>query len=152
MNLFFDNVFVALLCLCFGLFAAWCGWRDLQHSHASTTWPSTSGEIIGSAVQTRSNGEDTFHRTVITYRYHVAGTAYMAKRVFFGGELALQFSGPGKRCLTRYPIGRQVAVAYNPAAPEEAVLEPGPNEAAYLSLIVPVALVLFGAIKLLGLV
>ena len=43
-----------------------------------------------------------------------------------------------------------MTVAYDPAAPQEAVLEPGPNNAAYLSLYAPIALALFGVLKLLG--
>lgn len=150
MEALFDNALVALLFLGFGLFGAWRGGLALQRARASTNWPRTVGAIIGSAVHSENNGEHTFHRTVITYRYDVAGTAYQATRVFYGDDIALRFAGPGKRRLALYPDGQPVTLAYDPAAPHEAVLEPGPNQAAYLSLYAPIALALFGALKLLG--
>lgn len=150
MNNLFDNTLVALLLLGFGLVGAWRGWLALQRAHASAGWSRAPGEIISSAVHSHSNGEHTFHRTVISYCYEVAGTSYRAKRVFYGDDIALQFAGPGQRRLARYPVGQLVTVAYDPAAPHEAVLEPGPNQAAYVSLCVPIALALFGALKLLG--
>jgi hypothetical protein len=150
MESLFNNVFVALLFLGFGLVGMWRGWLVVQRARDSSDWPRTTGAIIGSAVHSRNNGEHTFHRTVISYRYDVAGATYQAKRVFYGDDIALQFAGPGQRRLVLYPQGREVTVAYDPAAPQEAVLEPGPNTAAYLSLYTPIALALFGVIKLLG--
>jgi hypothetical protein len=150
MEALFNNGFVALLFLGFGLVGAWRGWQALQRARASADWPRTPGAIIGSAVHSHNNGEHTFHRTVISYCYDVAGTSYQAKRVFYGDDMALQFAGPGQRRLSLYPIGQPVTVAYDPTAPQEAVLEPGPNQAAYLSLYAPIALALFGALKLLG--
>ena len=89
----------------FGVFGAWRGWLAVQRACASTDWPRTPGAIIGSAVHSHNNGEHTFHRTVISYRYDVAGTTYWAKRVFYGDDIALQFAGPGQRRLAIYPPG-----------------------------------------------
>jgi hypothetical protein len=141
-----------LLFLAFGAVGLWRGWRDLRRALASTTWPHTNGEIVGSDVQVDGHHEDgeAQLRTVIRYRYDVGGQTYHGERVFFGDGLALRFAGPGRRRLAAYPTGARVDVTYDPRQPRVAVLEPGGNVAAYLVCAVAGVVGLLGVIGLLG--
>ena len=140
-----------LLFLAFGVVASWRGWRDLRRALASTAWPRTEAEILGSDVHVDGRYEDgeAQLRTVIRYRYYVGGTTYRGERVFFGDDIALRFAGPGKRRLAAYPTGRRVHVAYDPREPHLAVLEPGVNGAALIACAVGAAVALLGVLGLL---
>jgi hypothetical protein len=87
---------------------------------------------------------------VIAYDYTVAGTTYRSRRVFFGDAVALLWDETRRQKLASYPVGRAVAVAYDPAAPQDAVLEPRPNRATYIELLVPIGLAIWGLLELVG--
>ncbi len=144
-----DTMLTNLLFLLFGLGSAWLGWRALSHAHASTAWLRTHGTIIGSTTHREHNGEYETRRAVITYEYVVAGITYRSGRVFFGDGMGLLWDKPRQQRLAAYPVGCRVTVAYDPAAPNNAVLEPGPNWATYVSIVAPAAVALLGLINLL---
>lgn len=145
-----DTTLTNLLFLVFGAVSAWLGWRTLQHARVSTTWPRVHGEIIASREEVTHNGEYETRRGVITYHYRVDGTPYRSRRVFFGDTIGLLWDKPRERRLAAYPVGRAVQVAYDPAAPHQAVLEAGPHGATYLAVAAPAALALYGLAKLLS--
>jgi hypothetical protein len=147
-----DAVPTNLLFLAFGAVGLWRNWRHLGPARASARWPRAAGEIDRSELRVVGYDEDgePERRTSIRYRYRVGGDSYTGARVFFGDSLALRFAGPGRRRLAAYPAGRAVEVAYDPADPTRAVLEPGAGPAAYLACAVPAGVALLGAVGLLG--
>jgi hypothetical protein len=147
-----DPALTSLLFIAFGGWQLWRGWRELGHARASTAWPCVSGEVVGTELRETGRDEDgeVSRRAVITYRYTVDGAGHEGTRVFFGDGMALRFAGPSTRRLAAYPAGRAVQVAYDPADPGRAVLEPGAGAAAYLSCLVPAAVALLGVHGLLA--
>jgi hypothetical protein len=143
-----DSFIVNLAFILFGCGSAWLGWRSLQRATASANWPYTDGTIVGSSVEYTHNGEHETRRAIIAYAYEVGGTAYGGKRVSFGDGIALVMDRSRQARLAAYPVGRSVRVAYNPTAPAEAVLEPGPNWAVYIGLLAPAALACVGLLNL----
>jgi hypothetical protein len=147
-----DSQMTHLLLAAFGAVGLWRGWRDLGRARASASWPRTDGEIVGADLQVEGYHDDgeAMQRAVIRYRYDVGGESHRAERVFFGDDVALRFTGPGRRRLDAYPVGRRVSVAYDPADPRRAVLEPGVSGAVRLSVLVALAIALLGLGGLVG--
>jgi hypothetical protein len=152
MSEFLDGFTTNLLFLGFGALGLWRGWRELGRAWHSATWPHAVGEVVGSGTRIENYHDDgePMRRAVITYRYDVGGTTYRGARVFFGDAIALRFAGPGRRRLATYQAGRLVRVAYDPANPASAVLEPGASTAAYVACLVPAAVAALGVVGLLA--
>ena len=65
----------------------------------------------------------------IEYTYTVNGREYTSNVIMFGGVIGGRFSKMYRRYIERYPEGSFAKVYYDPAKPENAVLEPGENDA-----------------------
>lgn len=87
----------------------------------ASTWPSTLGTVTESRIQMRSNSDGG--RTsypLVRYAYQIMGRAYECLKVMPGMDVG----GSGAhRVVSRYPVGAQVMVYYNPENPSEALLE-----------------------------
>lgn len=103
------------------------GVRQILRANASTTWPTVTG-VVTVAELGKHLGHDrddaTTYSADISYDYVVNDHSYVNGTVNFG---SVQTSDPStaRRVLKRYPVGLQVPVYYNPADPQEAILEPG---------------------------
>ena len=77
----------------------------------------------GAASGLREESWNSFH---VLYRYHVGDREYVA-----GGvepyDFGMQNSAGAARMAERHPVGSSAAVAYDPADPARAFLEPGPS-------------------------
>ena len=95
-------------------------------------WLMTAGRIITAKVESRRRtgvGEKAgtmANYPSVVYEYTVAGRRYTGKRINIGENLG---DVDVEATLDRYPHGAKVDVYYNPAKPEQAVLErePPPN-------------------------
>jgi len=95
----------------------------------ASRWPSAAGRIVASKarkVNTKQSGGAPSIGNVpdITYVYAVDGVEYRGKRISIG-EIKPD-SPEVEAALERYQVGRAGAVFYNPAKPDEAVLERDP--------------------------
>lgn len=103
------------------------GVRQIMRANASTAWPAVTG-VVTVAELGKHTGHDpddaTTYSADISYDYVVNDRSYVNGTVNFG---SVQTSDPStaRRVLKRYPVGLQVPVYYNPADPQEAILEPG---------------------------
>ena len=85
----------------------------------------------GKVVQTdviRKSAEDHAgwtYRAKVEYQYTVEGTTYEGDRVSFAGRVSTNNEADALEVIATYREGSKVAVYYDPADPEEAVLEPG---------------------------
>lgn len=131
---------------------ALCAWSFLQISEAvaSSSWPTVDGQITGSVVKetlrpgsNQSGLRKKSYRPQIAYRYQVDGTVYEAAKVAYG-EGAFPSKSPARAVQSRYPVGKPVSVAYNPADPKTAVLEPGATAKAWLLPSAGLILLIFG--------
>lgn len=121
------------------------GMIEILDARASLGWPHTSAKIISSEVEIRRSGgsrrSTTYHAAVL-YEYQVNSVAYKGNNVYYGMPSS-SWTAPAQRIVNRYPKGKDVQVYYNPAKPEECVLEPG---VAAATLIFPgVGLIFLGA-------
>jgi hypothetical protein len=108
------------------------GWTILQNARASASWPSAQGQIVNSYVShsTDSEGGDSYSPEV-TFEYTVNDQRYQDTRIKFG-ENSYSSNNRAQEVVNRYPIGQTVAVYYDPAEPETAVLEPGVTSGSYI--------------------
>lgn len=115
----------ALMVLLVGLPACYFG-RGVPHALATKSWPTTKGTVVGSMVADSfhpcGNGDHTY--LAIYYVYQVEGVSHH-------GDQALAWPACPKdksvaqKVVDRYPTGTTVEVHYNPADPDDAVLETG---------------------------
>lgn len=129
MEFFFGRVF-PLIFLLFGAGALFLGVRDLDRAGASADWPAVRGTVESSRVESSTDDDGTTYGAEVLVRYEVAGAEYLSNRVRFG-EFSSSDPGPAQRTVRRYPVGAEVAVHYDPADPELAVLEPGVHGASW---------------------
>ena len=113
--------------LYFGAVAAlWLGVavRSLVLARASRGWPTTEGRLLDAELGagTLVRGRVTpFHALLVRYEYRVAGTNYRGERLAFGWRPLLA----QRARMRQLRAGRSVTVAYDPARPQRAVLDPG---------------------------
>jgi hypothetical protein len=89
------------------------------------TWLSTGGVVTKSQVRNRKrsdmDGKSTMEsEPYVTYEYMVGSKQYHGSRISFAEKIGGADIQP---TLKRYPVGATVTVYYNPADPQEAVLE-----------------------------
>jgi hypothetical protein len=105
--------------------------NELLGQARSLAWQSVDGRIVSSSTRVNkgADGPRGSSRTPtiaasVTYEYTVAGVDYVGHRVQFG-DYASSSGRHAADVRSRYPDDKAVRVAYDPAAPEESVLEPG---------------------------
>lgn len=98
------------------------GWINHRRAQATLAWPASPGQVLAAVVgvQSGENGPTYFPR--ITYTYNVNGQTYQNDRLVIGGGISGN-RGPAEQIVARYPAGSSVPVYFNPANPQEAVLE-----------------------------
>ncbi len=97
---------------------------DLQDYFNSDDWAVSDGVVTYSEVirSTDSDG-DTTYRADVGYRFLVNEQEYTGDRVRFGGDIATSGRGGAQDTVSKYPVGREIKVLYNPDDPTENVLE-----------------------------
>lgn len=119
-----------LLFLVVGLILLVIGARQLYQGEQSKAWPTVQGKIavaeLGKRVDRDSDNStvSTTYSADISYDYIVDDVAYVNGDLHFGSVSSSDPSS-ARRLLQRYPVGKVVTVYYNPAQPQQAVLEPG---------------------------
>lgn len=119
---------VPLLFIAAGAVMSFLGVRQFMRAQASPTWPTVTGVVTISELGKHVGNEratSTTYRADISYDYVANDRSYVNGAINFA---TVNSSDPAaaRRLLKRYPVGKQVTVYYNPAEPQEAVLEPGP--------------------------
>jgi hypothetical protein len=98
---------------------------------AAQAWPATTGIVLSSFVNTESsydstsNAEVTSFKPNVTYEYEVNGHRYRGDRLRAsdGFYSVGMLPGSAQAIVDRYPAGAPVTVYYNPASPQESLLE-----------------------------
>lgn len=123
----------------------------LDDAKASTHWPSVEGVVQRSEVTTSRNSDNkTMYSAQVVYSYTVDGREFENDTVSFGGKISTNSSRYARNVTNRYPVGRQVRVHYEPAAPANAVLEPGVTWRSYIVFAVGIAFLLVGLLMVAG--
>lgn len=120
--------FFALFLLGFGVFLVVFSLRSKKRAGDSQSWPSTTGRISSASIKESTSTDDDGSVSVafypaVEYNYQVNDVRYTGRRLSFGGIQARSSRKPAMAALERYPEDAEVTVYYNPAKPEDAVLE-----------------------------
>jgi len=97
-----------------------------RRSKTALTWPVIPGAILRTDVvrheDTDSDGiASVSFEPLVEYQYSLMGQAYTGKRIAFGAN---RFNyKKALEIVSRYPVGAQVNVHYNPEKLKDAVLE-----------------------------
>lgn len=128
---------------------------------AARSWPVAPGVVVsayvgagyveGTAMVTghlQDRGRH-YHTPVVQYRYTVGAQEYEGNRLRFGW-LTCRTNAEAQRILAAYPVGRQLAVRFDPANPAESVLEvAAANSNAMVGIICGAGAMAFGLVMLL---
>jgi len=88
-------------------------------------WTPTRCTVLDSRVDTGRDSEgDEVHHAKVRYRYRVGGSTYKSGRIQLSSGLGETSSrARAEEIRDRYPVGGEVSCFYDPAHPEDAVLE-----------------------------
>ncbi|MCC7375016.1 MAG: DUF3592 domain-containing protein [Verrucomicrobiales bacterium] len=114
------------------------GLKNVWRGIVSSQWPAT--EAVVSKVEmtsnttrdSRSQRSSTTYNADLEFRYQVGRRTYTTDQVRWGQTLGSGDPAEAVVQALNYPEGRRVAVRYNPAKPEEAVVRPGLTGSAFL--------------------
>lgn len=117
----FGIIFTLVGALSFYLF----GWPTLKYAYESKSWPSTSGIVTKSEVDTWMKDGKTQYGAVIKYTYQLEGKEYISYNIGVNNSSANNNMSAAKELVQEYPVGKTVDVFYDPELPEAAALKPG---------------------------
>lgn len=105
-------------------------------------WPTTSGTVRGTGVDTSSGSEgSTKYSPEIRYEYEVDDTSYVSSRIAVDDWPSFGSRSRARSWLEEYPDGDEVTVHYDPRRPDRSVLEPrGVLQAFFLLVLVGLGL------------
>jgi hypothetical protein len=119
---------VTFLALGAGLFVF--GQIQQRKAKVVESWPKTPGVIFTSDMDqhysTDNEGMTSYtYEPVIEYTYKFMGVEYSGSQYRMGSKGTSFDRRKAESILSRYPVGQQVEVYYNPDNPAQAVLEHG---------------------------
>ena len=99
--------------------------NKLLQLRRAASWPQAAGRITKSVVATRharpfGRATQVINFPAIEYEFSVAGRKYNGRRISVGEDAG---GANIEATLTRYPVGAAVTIYYDPADPENCVLE-----------------------------
>lgn len=115
----------------------------------SRSWPTVPGEIVESRLKEDTDPDSIRWSPQLSFRYEVGARSLTSSRI--AASLFYEGREGAQAIVDRYPVGRQVEVHYDPAAPEVAVLETGTSPTASIfrfvaySLFLPLPIVILVA-------
>ncbi len=125
--------FFCVILLIGALWLTWLGGTQFLAAQSSKSWPSVTGTITRSDFVYSGSGSNATRQPVVQYSYVVEGTEHKGARIAFGpvpgdkgggSVFTTDRSKKIKEFATRIE-GSDIAVYYDPAAPEMSVLMPG---------------------------
>ena len=119
---------LALFVFALGSLLVWLGWRNRKKVQASMTWPYVPGRITSATIRQdvtqgdQDHADSTSYVPVVMYDYQVDSQIYHGNRLAFVDQ-GYASSKKAFAALQSYPMNGAVWVFYNPAKPQECVLE-----------------------------
>lgn len=109
------------------------GTQRVLLARASASWPTAAGEIVVSRVVESYDDDGSTYGPDVRYRYRAAGGSHEGDVIHFGlGGIETSNRRSAERVVDRYPQGSTVTIAYDPAKPDRAVLEPGVSKRSFV--------------------
>lgn len=121
------NTLVAIAVVVALVLGAWI-WQ--HQSRARTAhWPTTEGRIVSATIEPvpapPASRSPPMFVVSVRYEYTVGGRRLDGSRIAFRTPTPFANAAAAERDRARYPVGAAVTVHYDPAKPEESVLELG---------------------------
>jgi hypothetical protein len=125
-------IVIFLIVTIFGLGIFFYSLSLFKSAWASRSWPTTSGIVVSSSVDSYWSESETgssksttlMYSAKIIYKYTADETDYTSQKISFG-DYDSNNSREIQAVVDRYPLNSDVLVYYNPENPEMSVLEPG---------------------------
>lgn len=117
-----------LIAFVLGAFLVWQGWRRQQSVKASMSWPYVQGRVIAASVRQvvergdADSRDTTKYVPLVQYEYQVGGTTFQGNRLAFQ-EKSYSSNKKAFALVAAYAAGSPVWVFFDPANPQNAVLE-----------------------------
>jgi hypothetical protein len=142
---FFARIFPVLFIIV-GASVLYFGLGQIELAKQSVDWPTVEGMVQQSTVEYRrdSEGGGAYYAQVL-YDYTVQGVTYSGNRIAIG-DYGSGTPSYARSIVNEYQVGRTATVYYSPDNPEEALLEPGLQNQAYLTPGIGLAFVIAGGI------
>lgn len=128
-----DPMIIFVVLIIFGSILAPIGIYRYNLGKASKSWPSTSGKITYSRVESRTGNNHQEYRPSVKYTYNLDSNSYTGKQITSSDVYQRNLSA-AKDILKKYPVGAEVTVYYHPGDPTKSLLEPGMIKNVYLLL------------------
>lgn len=121
-----------------------------RNAMESKDWPSTDGWITISDVSKNYDSEDDgfTYGAKVMYSYTVNGMTYLGGTVAFG-DYSSSDQTHASDIVSRYPIGKNVKVYYDPKDPKTSVLEPGTGWSSLVGFMAGIGFVVIGVVGFL---
>lgn len=98
------------------------GWFNHRRAQAALAWPMAPGQVLASGIGQENGENGVTYFPQVSYAYNVNGQTFQNQRIVFGGGQTGN-PAPAEKMAARYPAGSSVSVYFNPANPQDAVLE-----------------------------
>ncbi|HSY53977.1 MAG TPA: DUF3592 domain-containing protein [Opitutaceae bacterium] len=124
------------------------GIGEVKKARATMNWPSTQGRVIRSEIvrypASKIDQPDTYGPAV-EYEYVSNGRKLTGNNISFGVTGASESNhGFADDYVAKYPAGKAINVFFDPANPQESVLERGASGKTYISLGIGLIFVITG--------
>lgn len=128
-------------------------WREQRQAISARRWQKTTGRVVLSGIREatvrvrRSTSTASYRLAVryapqVRYEYFVGGSRHQGERLHLGSTILSSEASEAARQASRYPVGSEVVVFYNPSDPEEATLRPEVGWATRVQWILALALLI----------
>ena len=126
----------------------------LKTGYTSADWPRVTGEVVGVHVREWKSVAEAvdqpapkpYYYPEIEYRYEVDGKVYTSTRYKLSDTARKHDDeNTARLAASKYRVGDPIEVAYDPAAPEQAVLRTGASAGAWVPLLLGLALLCLGS-------
>ncbi|MBZ0279369.1 MAG: DUF3592 domain-containing protein [Anaerolineae bacterium] len=123
------SILVAVPFIIVALVLAFIGLRQKARVSVAKEWPTTNGTVLFSTVEARrsrssSGGTSTSYYPNVVYQYQVNGQTFQSNQLSVGMAVGLgSYNMVERRVAENYSPGSVITVYYNPANPQQAVLE-----------------------------
>ena len=130
-----------------GIVHLWFAGTALYEALSSVSWPTTQGIIVTSEVSFKPHYHIP-HSPHLVYSYRVGSEQLLGSSIRIKDEGTTEAAAAAT--VSAYPVGKSVAVYFNPTNPSRAVLESGPTTLIAIWPALSVVVAAIGAFMLLG--
>ena len=115
--------FALFWCTLTGVFVGFVVYSFWHAADAQLRFRPATGTVLESRVTTSSGSDSTTYGFGIRYRYTVGNQSFEGDRYAFGSGKASDGHGRASQLVREHPVGSKLTVYYDPAKPQQSVIE-----------------------------